>query len=94
MNAQNKRHGKGILRFPRGEGVYVGIFEEGAMTKGRITYPKAEVETWFKGTFLNGQWDKGVYRKGPVLYEGTFINQEIDGFFKIIWETTGIIYEG
>ena len=68
----NIRHGKGILTFPEGQAVYDGYFEEGKMTNGRITYPKADHECWFEGSFTNDQWDKGKYKKGPALYEGTF----------------------
>lgn len=54
VDEMNLRHGKGILTFNENKAVYDGFFDEGAMTEGRITYPKAECECWFEGTFTNG----------------------------------------
>ena len=59
-----------------------------------MTYPLAEEETWFEGTFLNNKWDKGLYKKGSVTYEGTFVDQQMTGNFKVEWANTGIRYEG
>ena len=94
MNPMNQRHGKGVLRFPNNEAIYDGFFMEGVMTQGRMTYPQAASECWFEGTFTNNQWDKGRYKKGPAVYEGTFDNQTMNGYFKVEWETSGIRYEG
>ena len=93
VNPMNQRHGKGILTFPNDQAVYDGFFDEGRMTDGRISYPKAESECWFEGSFTNDQWNKGKYKKGPALYEGTFDNQRMNGYFTVEW-AGGIRYEG
>ena len=94
VNPMNQRHGKGVLKFRDNEAIYDGFFEDGVMTQGRMTYPNAAQECWFEGTFMNNQWDKGRYKKGPAIYEGTFDSQTMNGYFKVEWETNGIRYEG
>lgn len=63
------------------------------MTKGKITYLKTGTDCWFEGTFKDGSWHEGVYRNGNATYEGTFVNQTINGVYFVQW-TTGITYEG
>ena len=70
----NQRHGIGKLVFPNGEAVYNGEFEGGNMTEGKLEYLQAGGETWFDGTFANGSWHKGTYKKGSAEYTGTFAN--------------------
>ena len=89
----NQRHGKGTLNFPNGEAKFEGFFNEGNMTKGKIEYLQTGAECWFDGTFKNNQWDKGRYKKGPAIYQGVFLNQAMNGKFKIEWQS-GIKYFG
>ena len=89
----NQRHGRGTLKFPNDEAVYNGEFEEGNMTKGKLEYLQAGGECWFDGTFLNGTWHKGSYKKGSAVYTGTFVNQAMNGNYKVEW-TSGITYVG
>ena len=70
----NQRHGIGKLVFPNGEAVYNGEFEGGNMTEGKLEYLQAGGECWFDGTFANGSWHKGTYKKGSAEYTGTFAN--------------------
>ena len=93
VNQMNQRHGQGRLEFPNGEAVYEGIFEAGNMTDGMIKYENTGGECWFKGTFKNGSWCKGVYKKGPATYEGIFVDQKMNGTYKVSW-TSGINYQG
>ena len=90
----NQRHGKGKLDFPNGEAVYDGFFEGGNMTKGKLEYLQAGGECWFEGTFLNGSWHDGTYKKGSAEYKGIFTNQTMNGKFKVEWKTSGITYDG
>ena len=63
------------------------------MTKGRITYNDTGSECWFEGTFENGQWNVGSYKKGPAVYKGAFIDQAMDGEYEVKWDN-GITYNG
>ena len=63
------------------------------MTTGKITYHDTGNDCWFEGTFENGQWDVGSYKKGPATYKGKFLNQSMEGSYKVTWDN-GIEYEG
>ena len=63
------------------------------MTKGKLDYLQAGGECWFEGTFQNGTWHKGSYKKGSAVYTGIFENQAMNGKFKVVW-TSGITYDG
>ena len=94
VNAMNQRHGKGILNFPNAEARYEGIFENGNLSKGKITYlGQSGGECWFDGTFKNGQWHKGKYMKGQAMYEGIFHDQQMNGKFTVTWPS-GVKYVG
>lgn len=94
MDKKGVRHGEGVLTFPKKEARYHGLFEGGAMVKGTITYLKAEVDTFFTGTFKNGQWHIGIFTKGHTTYEGLFENNAMTGKFLVKWLETGKRYDG
>ena len=93
VNAMNQRQGHGTLTFPNNEATYVGEFHEGQMTTGKITYHDTGNDCYFEGTFENGQWDVGIYKKGPAHYKGTFVNQQMEGHYIVTWDN-GIKYDG
>lgn len=63
------------------------------MTDGKITYHDTGTDCWFEGTFENGQWNVGSYKKGPAVYTGKFVDQAMAGEYKVKWDN-GITYEG
>ena len=63
------------------------------MVSGKITYNNTGDDCYFEGTFNNGSWNVGTYKKGPAYYTGTFVDQAMEGQYKVQWEN-GIVYEG
>ena len=64
------------------------------MSKGKIDYSEsAGAECWFDGTFKDGKWDTGKYKKGTATYEGSFQDQTMNGKYKVTWNS-GIVYNG
>lgn len=63
------------------------------MTNGKITYHDSGNDCHFTGTFKDGQWDVGIYKKGPATYDGKFVNQGMEGEYTVTWDN-GIQYVG